>query len=73
MEDKIIKIVAEILEVEESKLSLETRQEEIEEWDSLAHIRIISEIEEQLGKVIEIDKVVEIESIKELVQAMQDA
>lgn len=73
MKDKIIKIVAEILELDETRISLETTQQETEEWDSLAHIRMIAEIEEQLGINIPIEKVVEIHTVKELVQAVQEA
>lgn len=73
MAEQIIKIVADILEMEETELSLDSKQEDIEEWDSLAHIRIIAEIEERLGKSIPIDQVVEIASIAELVQAVERA
>lgn len=73
MAEQIIKIVAEILEMDETELSLESKQEDIEEWDSLAHIRIIAEVEEQLGKSIPIDQVVEITTIEELVQAAERA
>lgn len=72
MTEKIINIVAEILEVEPTSLSLATKQEDVEEWDSLAHIRMIAEIEEQLGISIAIDKVVEITTIEQLVQAVQE-
>jgi acyl carrier protein len=72
MEDKIIKIVAEILEMDEKRISLETTQQEIEEWDSLAHIRMIAEIEEQLGVLVPIEKVAEIYTVKDLIQAVQE-
>lgn len=72
MEERIIKIVAEILEMEPEKIDINMQQEDVEEWDSLAHIRIIAEIEEQLGKNIDIDKVVEIHSIKDLITLVQE-
>lgn len=40
--------------------------EDLEEWDSLAHVMLIGELESRLGVIIPLDEAVEITSVKEL-------
>lgn len=44
--DEFLEFVADILEVDASTISPETRYGSIPEWDSLMHLRLIGEIEE---------------------------
>lgn len=69
MNEKIIQIVAEILNIDAASLDENTKIEEVEKWDSLAHVMIIEAIENKLGKSIPIDKAMDITSMKELIEA----
>ncbi len=73
MKEQVIKIVAEILKVDEATLTEDTKAEELEKWDSLAHLMIIEAISNKLGKSIPIDQAMEITSVKELVEAVERA
>jgi len=66
MREKIIALIEEILKVDPGTITEETLTEEVEEWDSLAHVLIIGELEEKLGIVIPLDEAVEITSVLEL-------
>jgi acyl carrier protein len=65
MEEKLIALVAATLGVAPSTLTLETRADAIEKWDSLAQINIVSEIEEQFRVSIPIEVISELHSIRD--------
>lgn len=67
MQEKILKLIEEILQVPAGTITTDTRIEDVEEWDSLAHVMIIGALEEQLGISIPLDEAVEIASVAELV------
>ena len=68
MKEKVIALLEEILNVPAGTITEDTRSEEIEEWDSLAHVAIIGELEEQLGVSIPLDEAIEISSVKEILE-----
>lgn len=68
MKEKIIAIMTEIMQVPEGTITEETVMEDLEEWDSLAHVMLIGEMESQLGISIPLDEAVEISSVKELLE-----
>lgn len=49
-------------------LSLESRFEEVEGWDSLGHMRIIVEMENRLEVEFDIDEVIGVDTIQKLIQ-----
>lgn len=49
--DSIIEIISKNLNIEKSKLNLNSSSTNIEKWDSLSHIKIILSIEKKFGKV----------------------
>lgn len=68
MEDKLITLIAEALEIDKSRLSLDTRKSELEEWDSLAHLIILSMVESELNIRIPFEKANEINKIEDFLQ-----
>ena len=55
--EEFLSFMAELLEVEESTLTLETSQNEVETWDSLMQLRLIGEVEAKYGVMIPMDEV----------------
>ena len=68
MEEKLCAIIAEILNVNREQISRKTKVEDVEQWDSLAHLMIIEAIENKLGKTISIEKVVDIDSVEMIME-----
>lgn len=68
MKDRIIALIEEILKVAPGTVTEDTRIEDVEQWDSLAHVMIIGELEEKLGISIPLDEAIEIEDMKELLE-----
>lgn len=68
MREKIITLIEELLKVPGGTITGETIIADVEQWDSLAHVMIIGELEEKLGISIPLDEAIEITSMKELLE-----
>lgn len=63
MEEKIISLIESVLKVPAGTVTAQTRAQDLEQWDSLAHVMIIGALEEQLGIEIPLEEAVEIEDV----------
>lgn len=61
--DKLLQVFADVLDIEINENHLQLTKNEIEEWDSLAQIQIVAEIEEEFGVTIPFE---DIETINKL-------
>lgn len=68
MKEKILALMEEVLQVPQGTVTEETVMEDLEEWDSLAHVMLIGELETRLGIVIALDEAVEITSVREILE-----
>ncbi len=68
MKEKIIALIEELLKVPSGTITEETIIADVEQWDSLAHVMIIGELEEKLGVSIPLDEAIEITSMRELLE-----
>ena len=68
MKEKIIALMEEIFQVPAGTVTEATKATDLEQWDSLAHVMIIGELEEKLGVSIPLDEAIELESMKELLE-----
>lgn len=66
MKEKIIEIITEILQVPEGTVTEDTRIEDLEQWDSLAQVLIIGELESRLGIVIPLEEAEEMTGVSDL-------
>jgi acyl carrier protein len=62
--EKIAAIIAEILETDVGKLTSDTNITALENWDSLAQVRIIAELESAFDCSIPIEKVKVLKTVK---------
>lgn len=69
MKEKIIALITEILMVPEGTVTETTLMADLEEWDSLAHVMIIGELEEKLGISIPLDEAVELIGVADILKA----
>ena len=66
MREKIIALIEKTLNLNEGTLGEETRIEDVDGWDSLAHVLIIGDLESSLGISIPLDEAIEITTVGEL-------
>jgi len=69
--EKLISIIASVLRVPASTLTSETGPDDLQAWDSLAQINIVSEIETAFGVSIPIEEVAEIRHIRDFLRYLE--
>ncbi|HHV10465.1 MAG TPA: acyl carrier protein [Clostridiales bacterium] len=65
MKEKIIQIINVTLGFKPNTINAATQISEIENWDSLMQLMILSELKQQLGLTIPIEAALEIESVED--------
>lgn len=68
IQEEIIALIEELLKVPAGTITVDTQIADVEEWDSLAHVMIIGELESALGIEIPLDDAIELTSVKELLE-----
>ena len=72
MKDKIRKTIAKFLSVDEKIIRDETGPGDLAKWDSLAHQGLILELENVFKLKLEIDDVLEMESLEDIVEIIEN-
>lgn len=68
LRSKIIALIEELLKLPAGTITPDTQIADVEEWDSLAHVMIIGELEQRLGVSIPLDDAIELTSMGELLE-----
>ena len=66
--EQIIALIEKALNVPAGTITEYTMIADIEEWDSLAHVMIIGELEEKLGISVPLEDAVELTGVRELLE-----
>lgn len=72
MEEKIIKLIAEVLQVPISDITTETEIGELDEWDSLRNVTIFSELQKKFDISITQDMLVDLENVADIIDLVED-
>ncbi len=65
------KIFKDALELNDYNLELTSSYEQVPGWDSLGHMKIISQIEEKLKLEFEIDEIVGVNTVGKLIEMIK--
>jgi acyl carrier protein len=68
--ENVIKLIAKVLGVSVDKIDDELAIGDIPEWDSLAHMNIISSLESEMGITLDIEEVLEIEDVEDIIEVV---
>ncbi len=66
LQSEIIALIEELLKLPAGTVTPDTQIADVEEWDSLAHVMIIGELEERLKVSIPLEDAVELTGVREL-------
>ena len=72
MEDKIIELIARVLNVPKGDVTLETEIGELDEWDSLRNVQIIAQLEKEFEVKITPDMVMDLEDVSDIVGLIRE-
>ncbi|MCQ2284776.1 MAG: acyl carrier protein [Bacteroidales bacterium] len=71
IKESVIEIVANVCEIEKNQVTENSAIGDFPSWDSMAQLTIFSTIEDQLGVSFEPEEMMEIESISDMVNAIE--
>lgn len=69
MKEKVIEIVKDVLETED--ISLNTSQENCENWNSLRQLNLVSELEDEFDVEFEPEEIAEMKSVGKILEVIQ--
>lgn len=72
MEEKIKSLIAGVLNIPVSEVDMDTEIGELDEWDSLHNVEIISKLEKEFNVKITSDMVMDLEDVSDIVNLMVD-
>lgn len=72
MNDKIISIIASVLQVPTEDVTVDTEIGELDEWDSLRNVTIFAELQKQFGIKITQDMLVDLENVADIIDLVVD-
>lgn len=72
MEKKVIALIASVLKVSVEEVTLETEIGELDEWDSLHNMEIITELEKTFNVKITSDMLVDLEDVSDIVSLIEE-
>ena len=73
MERKLRKIMADLLEMEESEITHDTSIDNVDSWDSLKHIQLVLGLEEQFEMaLLSMDEIVEMTSFAKIKHILKE-
>ena len=69
--NEIIQIIASVLALEKSQITLDSSIQNTFNWDSLNHLRILTAIEAKYGCMLKIEEISTVESVRDWVEIIQ--
>lgn len=71
IKEKVFEIVAECLEKNVSDLTMDTDMDEVEEWDSMRNVMILSKLEEEFDIMIPEDDIFDLVTVGAIVEEIE--
>jgi acyl carrier protein len=62
MNERLCAILSEILELPSSEIRPDLRRSDVESWDSLNHLRLVTAIESEFGAKLSMDEIAEVQT-----------
>ena len=69
MKEKVIEIMKDVLETED--ISLNTSQENCENWNSLRQLNLVSELEDEFDVEFEPEEIAEMKSVEKILEVIK--
>ncbi len=66
MDERLDKIIIEVLDLDDGELSDELTPESAEYWDSLSHLRLVTAVEQAFSIKLSMEEIQSIESVADL-------
>jgi len=70
-EEKLKEILVKVLLVDGTKINDRMSRKDVEEWDSMAHLMLVSEIESEFGIMMSDDDITEIKTVGDIKRVLR--
>jgi len=70
-EKKLKEILAKVLLVDRTKINDGMSRKDVKEWDSMAHLMLVSEIESEFGIMMDDDDITEIKTVGDIKRVLR--
>ena len=71
MNENVVRIMAETFRVKESDIFPGLAMEDMDEWDSLMHMELIANLEEELGVEFDVDEITEMNTVAKVLNIIE--
>ena len=71
MNENVVRIMAETFRVKECDIIPELAMEDMDEWDSLIHMELIANLEEELGVEFDVDEITEMNTVAKIISIVE--
>ena len=71
MDDKLVKLLSDVLEIKENEITLDLVKDDIDSWDSLKQMDLVISIENSYNISLEMEEIVKMNSIKSIVEIIE--
>lgn len=71
MDEELKELVAEVFNIKEKNVTPELSQDNLDNWDSMNHLKLITAVEEELDINLTMDEIEEITSIAKLISIIE--
>lgn len=72
IEDRVIKIIAEIIEVDNNKIDEDTAIGDFPNWDSMGQLIIITSLEKEFDIKFDPEDIMDLEDVGDMISAIED-
>ena len=66
-------LISDVLDRAPEEVTADMKRDDIPEWDSLAHLRIVTAVEEEFGLRLTMDQIAELKSIADILHHLERA
>ena len=70
MTEKLLELVGEVLGIDPSELDMTRTMDDVDAWDSLNHLKLVTAVEEEYSIRLEMDEIESITSLEALREAI---
>ena len=70
--EKLAEIASDVLNMKKEQVDFNALKEDIESWDSFAHLALLSTVEEEMGVSIPFEEVSEINTLEDLLKRITE-
>lgn len=72
IKDRLFSIMVDVLQVDESKINIDTSPETVQEWDSLKHVLLLMAIEEEFEFRFTDDEMIQSTSVESIMSLLKN-